>query len=242
MPPASPGPSAPSPARPRPGFTQSVTYSPTDVTLDLVERRRPDHRHPDQRHDLHGAQHRRAPGGAAGQWRAAHPYGRAASRHRQPQGADRAGRHRRRRRWPSPAPPISSPICCRQIPQAVGQMGGWFKAIGSFASLDGSISTPGFDTQAGGFLAGFDKAFSPNLTGGIALGYLHTNLSEAGGASGRSTRRGWRSTAPTRWGISPSMPRRAMPMTSSIHRGPSPISARRRHRATTARRRMRRSR
>ena len=63
-------------------------------------------------------------------------------------------------------------------------MGGWFKAIGSFASLDGSISTPGFDTQAGGFLAGFDKAFSPNLTGGIALGYLHTNLSEAGGASG----------------------------------------------------------
>jgi fibronectin-binding autotransporter adhesin len=71
-----------------------------------------------------------------------------------------------------------------EIPQAVGQMGGWFKAIGSFASLDGSISTPGFDTQAGGFLAGFDKAFSPNLIGGIALGYLHTNLSEAGGASG----------------------------------------------------------
>jgi len=71
-----------------------------------------------------------------------------------------------------------------QIPQAVGEMGGWFKGIGSFASLDGSSSTPGFDTQAGGFLAGFDKAFSPNLTGGIALGYLHTNLSEAGGASG----------------------------------------------------------
>ena len=70
------------------------------------------------------------------------------------------------------------------IPQAVGQMGGWFKAIGSFASLDGSISTPGFDTQAGGFLAGFDKAVSANLTVGIAAGYLHTNLSEAGGASG----------------------------------------------------------
>jgi outer membrane autotransporter protein len=71
-----------------------------------------------------------------------------------------------------------------EIPQAIGQMGGWFKGIGSFASLDGSVSTPGFDTQAGGFLAGFDKAFSPNLTGGIALGYLHTNLSEAGGANG----------------------------------------------------------
>ena len=63
-------------------------------------------------------------------------------------------------------------------------MGGWFKAIGSFASLDGSISTPGFDTQAGGFLAGFDKALSANFTVGVAAGYLHTNLSEAGGASG----------------------------------------------------------
>jgi outer membrane autotransporter protein len=71
-----------------------------------------------------------------------------------------------------------------EIPQAVGQMGGWFKAIGSFASLDGSITTPGFDTQAGGFLAGFDKALSSNLTVGVAAGYLHTNLSEAGGASG----------------------------------------------------------
>ncbi len=71
-----------------------------------------------------------------------------------------------------------------QIPQAVGQMGGWFKAIGSFASLDGSITTPGFDTQAGGFLTGFDKAISANFTAGIAAGYLHTNLSEAGGASG----------------------------------------------------------
>jgi fibronectin-binding autotransporter adhesin len=63
-------------------------------------------------------------------------------------------------------------------------MGGWFKAIGSFASLDGSITTPGFDTQAGGFLTGFDKAISANFTAGIAAGYLHTNLSEAGGASG----------------------------------------------------------
>jgi fibronectin-binding autotransporter adhesin len=71
-----------------------------------------------------------------------------------------------------------------EIPQAVGQMGGWFKAIGSFASLDGSITTPDFDTQAGGFLAGFDKAVSANFTVGVAAGYLHTNLSEAGGASG----------------------------------------------------------
>ena len=164
------------------GFTQSVSYSPTDVTW-ISRRQRPDHRHPDQRHDLHGAQHRRPARGAAGQWRAAHPYGRAASRHRQPDGADRPRlyradtsrlrRHRRPARRSLPA-----------IPQAVGQMGGWFKAIGSFASLDGSISTPGFDTQAGGFLAGFDKAVSANFTVGVAAGYLHTNLSEAGGASG----------------------------------------------------------
>ena len=127
------------------------------------------------------------------------------------------------------------------IPQAVGQMGGWFKAIGSFASLDGSISTPGFDTQAGGFLAGFDKAFSPNLMGGIALGYLHTNLSEAGGASGSldTPRLAVYGTYTLGDFAIDAM---AMPMTSSIHRGPSPISARPRHRATTARRRMRRSR
>ena len=121
-------------------------------------------------------------------------------------------------------------------------MGGWFKAIGSFASLDGSISTPGFDTQAGGFLAGFDKAFSPNLTGGIALGYLHTNLSEAGGASG-----------------SLDTPRLAVYGTYTLgdfaidatagyaydfinSSRPFAISARRRRRATTGRRRMRRSR
>ncbi len=48
------------------GFTQSVTYSPTDVTLDLAGGG-PIIVTPDQRHDLHGAQHRRPAGGAAGQ-------------------------------------------------------------------------------------------------------------------------------------------------------------------------------
>ena len=74
------------------GFDQSLTYGPT---LGHPGRRsqRAHHRRPDQRHDLHGAQHRRLAGGAAGQWRAADPYGRAASRHRQPEGADGAGRH-----------------------------------------------------------------------------------------------------------------------------------------------------
>ena len=149
--------------------------------------RRPDHRDPDQRHDLHGAQHRRLAGGAAGQWRAARPIWAScisapAARRCRPRSPPR-----RRRRSPSPAPPISSPISCRQIPQAVGQMGGWFKAIGSFASLDGSITTPGFDTQAGGFLAGFDKAFSPNLTGGIAA-RLSPHQSERGRRGQRQPR------------------------------------------------------
>ncbi len=80
-----------------------------------------------------------------------------------------------------------------EIPQAVGQMGGWFKAIGSFASLDGSISTPGFDTQAGGFLAGFDKAFSANLTGGIAA-----RLSPYQSERGRRGQRQPRYAAPRR--------------------------------------------
>jgi fibronectin-binding autotransporter adhesin len=63
-------------------------------------------------------------------------------------------------------------------------MGGWFKGIGSFTNLTGSGNIPGFDTQAGGFLMGLDRVLAPNLTGGVALGYLHTNLSEGGGSTG----------------------------------------------------------
>ena len=70
------------------------------------------------------------------------------------------------------------------LPQAVGAMGGWFKGIGSFDNLTGSGNIPGFATQAGGFLMGLDRVLAQNLTGGIALGYLHTNVSEDTGSYG----------------------------------------------------------
>jgi outer membrane autotransporter protein len=70
------------------------------------------------------------------------------------------------------------------LPQAVGAMGGWFKGIGSFNNLTGSGNIPGFATQAGGFIMGLDRVLAQNLTGGIALGYLHTNVSEDTGSTG----------------------------------------------------------
>jgi outer membrane autotransporter protein len=64
-----------------------------------------------------------------------------------------------------------------QLPDAMAQMGGWFRATGTFASLS-SASVPGVDTQGGGFMAGLDRPIAPNLTAGIAAGYSHTNLSQ----------------------------------------------------------------
>jgi outer membrane autotransporter protein len=64
-----------------------------------------------------------------------------------------------------------------QLPDAMAQLGGWFRAIGSFASLSSS-SVPGVDTQGGGFIAGLDRPINENITVGIAGGYSHTNLSQ----------------------------------------------------------------
>ncbi|HXE30143.1 MAG TPA: autotransporter domain-containing protein, partial [Stellaceae bacterium] len=64
-----------------------------------------------------------------------------------------------------------------QLPDAMAQFGGWFRAVGNFASLS-SASVPGVDTQGGGFMAGLDRPIAPNLTAGIAAGYSHTNLSQ----------------------------------------------------------------
>jgi fibronectin-binding autotransporter adhesin len=68
------------------------------------------------------------------------------------------------------------------LPDAMAQMGGWFRATGSFASLNGSV--PGFTTQSGGFLAGIDRPVGEAVTLGIAAGYSHTNLSTSDGESG----------------------------------------------------------
>jgi fibronectin-binding autotransporter adhesin len=64
-----------------------------------------------------------------------------------------------------------------QLPDTMAQLGGWFRAIGSFAGLSSS-SVPGVDTQGGGFMAGIDRSIDENVTVGIAGGYSHTNLSQ----------------------------------------------------------------
>jgi fibronectin-binding autotransporter adhesin len=68
------------------------------------------------------------------------------------------------------------------LPDAMASMGGWFRAIGDFASLSGSSSMPGFDTRSGGFLAGIDRPIGEHVTAGAALGFSHTDV----GASGNS--------------------------------------------------------
>jgi fibronectin-binding autotransporter adhesin len=70
-----------------------------------------------------------------------------------------------------------------QLPDAMAQMGGWFRATGTFASLSSS-RVPGVDTQGGGFMAGLDRPIAPNLTAGVALGYSHTSLSQHDSESG----------------------------------------------------------
>ena len=70
------------------------------------------------------------------------------------------------------------------LPDAMSRMGGWFRGLGTFADLDSSASAPGFNSRAGGFMAGFDGPVAENLRVGIAGGYGHTGLSASDGESG----------------------------------------------------------
>jgi outer membrane autotransporter protein len=70
------------------------------------------------------------------------------------------------------------------LPDAMTKMGGWFRALGTFADLDSSATAPGFNSRAGGFMAGFDGPVAENLRMGIAGGYGHTDLSAKDGESG----------------------------------------------------------
>jgi outer membrane autotransporter protein len=63
-----------------------------------------------------------------------------------------------------------------QLPDAMARLGGWFRAMGTFASLDGSDGAPGFNTQGGGFLAGIDRPIADHLVVGISGGYSHANI------------------------------------------------------------------
>jgi uncharacterized protein with beta-barrel porin domain len=70
------------------------------------------------------------------------------------------------------------------LPRTVAEKGGWFQALGAFSTLEGSAGAPGFSTNGGGFLAGFDRTINPHLLAGVAAGYSHTDLSETSGSSG----------------------------------------------------------
>jgi fibronectin-binding autotransporter adhesin len=63
------------------------------------------------------------------------------------------------------------------LPQAISDNGGWFRGIGSFASVDHSGMAPGFNANSAGFLAGYDRPIAPDLYAGIAGGYTHSDVS-----------------------------------------------------------------
>ena len=72
------------------------------------------------------------------------------------------------------------------LPESVSAAGGWFRATGNFSSVGSQATNPGFTSQSGGFLAGFDRPVSEHLTLGAALGYTRTNVQDEGGV-GTST-------------------------------------------------------
>ncbi len=69
-------------------------------------------------------------------------------------------------------------------PAAMESLGGWFQAYGSLGALEGEGGTPGFETQAGGFLAGLDRPLGDGFFAGLAVGYSHTALEESGANGG----------------------------------------------------------
>ena len=69
-------------------------------------------------------------------------------------------------------------------PQATGRYGGWFRGIGSFGSLAGNATAPGFSADSGGFLAGLDRSLAPSWFAGAAAGYTHSGANEQSTGSG----------------------------------------------------------
>lgn len=63
--------------------------------------------------------------------------------------------------------------------------GAWFRGIGDFLSLRGHGAMPGFDGSAGGFLTGFDRAVAPDLSLGVAGGFVHSDLTQHPAGSGQ---------------------------------------------------------
>jgi len=70
------------------------------------------------------------------------------------------------------------------LPEGMAQYGGWFRGIGSFASLNGNATAPGFGANSGGFLVGIDRPVEADLYLGAAAGYIHTGVQEHSTSSG----------------------------------------------------------
>ena len=70
------------------------------------------------------------------------------------------------------------------LPRALSSEGAWFRGIGSFASVNGSSTAPGFTGSTGGFMAGYDRPVADNVYLGIAGGYLHSSIDEHSISSG----------------------------------------------------------
>jgi outer membrane autotransporter protein len=70
------------------------------------------------------------------------------------------------------------------LPQGMAQYGGWFRGIGSFASLNGNATAPSFGANSGGFLIGIDRPVEPDFYLGAATGYIYTGVQEHSTSNG----------------------------------------------------------
>jgi fibronectin-binding autotransporter adhesin len=70
------------------------------------------------------------------------------------------------------------------LPQLAAQYGGWFRGVGSFASVNGNSVAPGFDADSGGFMAGVDREVMPDVFAGIAGGYTHSDVNDHSSSTG----------------------------------------------------------
>lgn len=70
-----------------------------------------------------------------------------------------------------------------ELPQALAQNGGWFRATGGFGSIDGNNGAPGLDSYGGGFMAGYDRQVTDTLLLGAAVGFSRTQINQDDGSS-----------------------------------------------------------
>jgi uncharacterized protein with beta-barrel porin domain len=74
-----------------------------------------------------------------------------------------------------------------ELPQALAQNGGWFRATGGFGSID--ASGPDLDSYGGGFMAGYDRQVTDNLLLGAAIGFSRTQIDQGDGSATVNTPR-----------------------------------------------------